>query len=305
LLDAALFEQEHDRAFIRAVRQSGLSKYDKNGSLTDLVQSGGTTKFAYNAAGQIARIRWENASSTYFFYDALLQRFGMVAAGTPTYFLWDGMNLLQELNADGTVKEEHAGVRHGIAQLLETYRPASPGSDQKIYPLMDPRGSIVKWMKSDGTTVLASREYDAFGRLIPNAATGTWPGRFGYEGQTWIEIFSSNAAQRLLLSPFRLYDPTDGRFVQNEPLLGRRAFSQFLYARQNPPSLIDPWGLQEAGCECPPTAEDSPAPDSLSEFQVLKDWVGQQADDTILHAPPAWWNNLNSRYGAVGVSGAT
>jgi hypothetical protein len=34
----------------------------------------------------------------------------------------------------------------------------------------------------------ASREYDAFGTIIPNSLTGTWPGRWGYQGQAWIEI---------------------------------------------------------------------------------------------------------------------
>src|SRR5579863_8578369 len=80
----------------------------------------------------------------------------------------------------------------------------------------------------------ASREYDAFGNLIPNSSTGTWPGRFGYQGQTWQEIFSTNGSQRLLLSPTRLYDPLTGRFLQNEPLLKRRPFSHYLYAAQNP-----------------------------------------------------------------------
>src|SRR5688572_32109419 len=44
-----------------------------------------------------------------------------------TYFIWDGLNLLQELNADGTIKEEHTHVPvgiPGIGQLVESYRPA-------------------------------------------------------------------------------------------------------------------------------------------------------------------------------------
>ena len=160
--------------------------YDKNGSLTNLVEPTGATYFAYNAAGLVARMRWKDATATYFFYDGALRRYAMVANGTPTYFLWSGLNLLQELNADGTVLEEHTNAQTpiaGIAQLVETYRPAQAAALQKITPVMDMRGTITKWVESDGSTILASREYDAFGTIIPNSAVGTWPGRFGYQGQ--------------------------------------------------------------------------------------------------------------------------
>ncbi len=219
--------------------------YDKNGSLTNMVEPAGRTYFAYNSAGLVARVRWKDASATYFFYDGNLQRYGMVEFGTAAYFLWDGPNLLQELKADGTVKEEHTNARMpiaGIGQLLETNRPGQ--SPQKVYPIMDPRGTITKQLQSDGTTVQAAKEYDAFGNLIPNSATGTWIGRVGYQGQAWIEIGPADASKRLLLSPTRIYDPATGRFIQIEMLPARRPQSHFLYADQNPMNLLDPLGLQ-------------------------------------------------------------
>jgi RHS repeat-associated protein len=217
--------------------------YDKNGSLANVVpSSGAATYYAYNPAGLVARILWQDASSTYFFYDGQLQRYAMVANGVLNYFLWDGLDMLQELNSDGTVKDEHTHALTpiaGIGQLLETYRPAQSASLQKIYPVMDPRGSITKWLESDGTTVLASREYDAFGTIIPNSATGTWPNRFGYQGQAWIEIVSANGSQRLLASPARIYDPTDGRFLQNDTIILPGRMEQYLYCGQNPIIRVD------------------------------------------------------------------
>lgn len=100
----------------------------------------------------------------------------------------------------------------------------------------------------------AAREYESFGNVIPNSATGTWPGRFGYQGQSWQEIVSNNGSQRLLLSPTRLYDPVTGRFIQNEPLFRRRPSSHYLYGNQNPVGMVDPLGLE--GCTILPTLPD-------------------------------------------------
>jgi len=222
--------------------------YDRNGSLTNWWDSGGATYFAYNAAGLAARIRWRDASATYFFYDGSLKRYAMVSAGqtAATYFLWDGPHLLQEQNADGTIKEEHTNTltgTPGIGQLLESNRPGQ--AQPKLYPVMDSRGSILKWMQSDGTTVFASREYDTFGTLVPNAASGSWPGRFGYQGQTWMELLSANGAQRLLLSPTRLYDPSSGRFLQADPVLQNRSAQAYAYGKSDPFDAVDPTGMDD------------------------------------------------------------
>jgi RHS repeat-associated protein len=219
--------------------------YDRNGSLTNLVEPVGASYFAYNVAGLIAKIKWRDTSATYFFYDGYLNRYAMTASGVTTYFMWDGPDLLHEINVDGTIKEEHTNARvaiAGVGQLLETNRPGQPQA--KIYPVMDPRGSITKWIQTDGSTVYAAMEYDAFGQIIPGSNVGTWPGRFTYQGQSWIEIVSGDGSQRLLLSATRIYDPVTGRFLQNEPLLDTRTLFHYLYVDQNPVSLVDPLGLQ-------------------------------------------------------------
>jgi RHS repeat-associated protein len=224
--------------------------YDRNGSLTNLVEPSGATYFAYNVAGLVGKIKWRDASATYFFYDGAFQRYAINEFGASTYFIWDGLNLLQERNADGTVKEEYTNAVTnipGIGQLLETNRPGQ--AQQKLYPIMDPRGTITKWIQSDGTTVFAAREYDAFGTIVPNSAIATWPGRFGYQGQSWMELLSSDGSQRILLTPTRLYDPALGRFLQNEPLLELRQLSHYTYVAQNPLMLVDPLGLQQESCD--------------------------------------------------------
>jgi YD repeat-containing protein len=55
------------------------------------VQGASTTKFAYNPAGLVAKILWNDASSTYFYYDGKLQRYALRQGTTLNYFLWDNM----------------------------------------------------------------------------------------------------------------------------------------------------------------------------------------------------------------------
>lgn len=109
---------------------------------------------------------------------------------------------------------------------------------------MDPRGSITKWIQSDGSTLFAAREYDAFGRIIPGSTSGSWPGRTGYQGQTCQELLSGDGSQRVILTPTRILDPLTGRFLQNEGLLERRPSSHYLYVEQNPINGVDPTGFQ-------------------------------------------------------------
>src|SRR5690606_29676362 len=148
-----------------------------------------TTYFDYNAAGLIARITWPDATQHTFYYDGNLQRYAMDENGAVSYFLWDGLNILQERDASGAVKVENANCVTpipGIAQLVESYRPPEAAGDQKIYPVMDVRGSITIWVEGDGTAVSASREYDAFG--VVGRSSGGRPSPLGYRGQAWMEL---------------------------------------------------------------------------------------------------------------------
>jgi hypothetical protein len=66
-------------------------------------------------------------------------------------------------------------------------------------------------------TLPAAREYNAFGELIPGSSSGSWPGRFGYQGQGWLEAKSGDGDQRFLLSRSRAYDFAPERRPQRYP----------------------------------------------------------------------------------------
>ncbi len=216
--------------------------YDLNGSLIRQHEPDGTTYFRYNPAGLAERVVWKDDSITRFYYDANLQRYAMDEHGTLTYFLWDGLDILQERAANGTVTAEHTNAETpipGIGQLVETHHPAAAVGERKLYPIMDPRGTIEQWLQDDGETALANRTYDAFGEII--SETGTWPSRFGYQGQAWMEIASADGEQRLGLSPTRIYDFENGLFSQRD----RVQFDSVLYnyVHYKLTVTVDPYGL--------------------------------------------------------------
>jgi RHS repeat-associated protein len=105
-------------------------------------------------------------------------------------------------------------------------------------------------VKADGTTILASREYDAFGRII--ASSGTWPGRFGYQGQAWVEMKSADGSQRFALCPVRTYDAADGRFLEKDSRLTDRVRQPYLYVPRNPISKVDVRGRGDDFLDKPP-----------------------------------------------------
>src|SRR5262245_1651468 len=89
-----------------------------------------------------------------------------------------------------------------------------------------------------------------------------------------------------MLSPTRIYDPASGRFVQNEPLFSRKPFAHYLYAAQNPISLVDPFGLANCPVLCDPTPpkelQDEPS------GPVIKAWEPNTLESLEIAIRRAW-----------------
>ncbi|MHC4252825.1 MAG: RHS repeat domain-containing protein, partial [Planctomycetota bacterium] len=101
--------------------------YDENGStLREHDQTADTTTYyAYNDNGLTSRVSQPDAGPTYFHYDARMQRFAVEfsgggwgeggwgtsgwggGTGGPAYFVWDGMDQLEERAADLSLTALH------------------------------------------------------------------------------------------------------------------------------------------------------------------------------------------------------
>jgi len=143
----------------------------------------------------------------------------MVADGTPTYYVWDGLRLLETRGQSGGFE---ARFTHGLAPIEGIGSCIWADAKRLLY---DHRGSAWKLTDLSGT-VVATRDYSAFGEIV--SETGTWPDKvpFGYQSN-WMTLIDMPDGSPLYLSPTRIYHAGTGRFLQRD-LLGT-AFGPNLY----------------------------------------------------------------------------
>ncbi|MEJ5251609.1 MAG: RHS repeat-associated core domain-containing protein [Chthonomonadetes bacterium] len=118
-------------------------------------------------------------------------------AGGRRYFLYDGEELVCELDASGNVV---AGIVHGANGLL-VYGSAG-------YQF-DPQGNSTHLLNDNGYAV-SHLAYDAWGEL----KWGSNPTPYGYKGQ-W--GYYRDMETGLLLLTHRYLDPASGRFLTRDP----------------------------------------------------------------------------------------
>lgn len=162
--------------------------------------------------------------------------------GRSVYYQYDASgNKLQTVNANGTTfyagafEYNSSGILQRIA--LEEGQLIKNGDNYDInYYLKDHLGNVRMVLKEEGT-VLQETEYYPFGLAI---------GRSGTDTQNK-HLFNGNEKQpetNWLDYGARMYDPTIGRWVVQDPLAGvSRRYSPFTYANDNPLVTIDPDGM--------------------------------------------------------------
>ena len=221
-------------------------EYDATGSCEKIVDANGATYFEYTAANRVSRLVVPGGSDYLFGYDGSQKRHAIVEDGTATYFLWDGLDLVETRNADYSLKARFtnvappaSGMIDGIGTCVEVHRASD---SKRFYLLMDHRGTA-HTVLDESKSVIATRLYNAFGETV--SETGTWPDEvpFGYQSN-WLALDGMTLPDgtRLYLSPTRVYDPGIGRFLQRD-LIHISGDNRFEYGRSNPANSVDPWGL--------------------------------------------------------------
>ncbi|MFL5666281.1 MAG: RHS repeat-associated core domain-containing protein, partial [Ktedonobacteraceae bacterium] len=202
--------------------------YDGNGNLTGYT---GGPSFTYNTKNQTTKI----GSDAYTYSGA--DQTDRVKVNTDT-FVYTGLGLSAQTTASGTTHF----VRCSCGLLNDERTP----DGKKYYYLFDGLGSIVGMTDSTGSDV-NRYVYDPYGTIISqqeqSGLNNPWKFAAGYlDSSTSLYKFGT-----------RYYDPTLGRWTQQDPVGGSlgdlNSANRYTYAGDDPVNAVDPSGKAvNGGC---------------------------------------------------------
>jgi len=206
--------------------------YDANGNLL----SQGVYSYVWDERNRLTQISQNGSPIASFQYDAFGRRIGKTLNGTSTGLLYDGQQVVQELNA-GTPT---ANLLTGLG--LDEYFQRIKGGGTSTY-LQDALGNVIGLTGVSGA-IQTSYIYDPYGNVTASGAANDNP--YQYTGR-------ENDGTGLYYYRARYYAPTIGRFVSEDPLgWASGQTNAYAYVGGNPVQFTDPLGLCETNVAPPP-----------------------------------------------------
>jgi RHS repeat-associated protein len=206
-------------------------------------------------------------------YDALGRRIQRTtSAGADERFVYDGQDVLLDLNSSGAVTTSYLNGPGMDNHLRQTNTTTGVS-----YFLTDHLGTTTSLTDGSGT-VVETLNYDSFGNNAGSART-----RYTYTGR------ERDSDTGLLYYRARFYDPQLGRFISEDPIGLNGGINVYAYVGNNPAKLNDPTGL----CAEQPDMDDctrlmtNPGPwhDFVNEV-VLADIKNISMSDYVLDVGP-------------------
>jgi RHS repeat-associated protein len=188
--------------------------YDDNGNLT----SDGVNAFVWDA-----RDRMASTTGATFQYDVFGRRIGKTVGGVATQFLYDGLNVTQELG------DNPATLLTGLG-LDEVFTRTDANGAR--FPLPDGLNSTLALTDANGA-VQTSYTYGPFGATTVTGTSNANP--FQYTNR-------ENDGTGLYYYRARYYSPTFQRFASEDPIGFGGGINQYAYVGNSPLNWVDPSG---------------------------------------------------------------
>jgi RHS repeat-associated protein len=204
--------------------------YDNNGNTLTKADGTGTTTSTWDFENRLKQVTLPGAGGTVTFkYDPFGRRIQKSSAGGTTNYIYDGANIIEELDNTGSLLARYTyplALDEPLAQVR---------SGSTVFYQADGLGSITS-LTTPSSTITATYSYDTSGNLT--ASTGSITNPFRYAGREF-DMESSIYYNRA-----RYYDETLGRFVSEDPVRFSGGLNFYTYVRNDPVSFVDPMGLQ-------------------------------------------------------------
>ena len=199
--------------------------YDAAGNRT----GDGLYTYTYSDRGRLAQIGGSTQLNIY--YNALGQRVLKVGTTGATRYVYD---------EDGhTIGEYAQSTVAGTETVYLGNLPIAVITPQRyFYVLADQLHTPLVLVQADGTTVWDWRNRDPFGNNEPVASSVLPRYDHRFPGQI------ADTETGLFYNYFRNYDPQTGRYVESDPIGLGDGINTYNYAKGNPISGADQYGLQ-------------------------------------------------------------
>ncbi|MFZ6735849.1 RHS repeat-associated core domain-containing protein, partial [Undibacterium sp. Ji42W] len=206
---------------------SQILNYDANGNLT----SDGLKTYIWNARNQLIQIKDSTGTEVASFsYDALGRRQTKTINGVSTGFMYDGVNIVQELNGASPINNY---ISAGVDQVFVQQSGAGASATNLTY-LTDALGSTIRLTNAAGDKVV-DYSYDPYGNTKADTVINN---SFQYTGR-------ENDGTGLYYYRARYYSPATHRFISEDPIGLNGGINTYGYVRGNPVTHIDPLGLAD------------------------------------------------------------
>lgn len=217
-------------------------QYDSIGNLVRRYNGVSEFRYGWNSLGQLIAVKTATDSVAYG-YNGFGMRVRRTAGGVTTRYLYDGDDLVAEVDASGNRIRAYAyypGVDN--PHSMRTWENGANGAVY-YYALELPSNTVRGLFDATGT-VAARYDYTPYGEPV-NVTAGTTntvnnPLRFHareLDGTTGLYYVRA-----------RWYDPFLGRFMSEDPIGLAGGINNYAYALNDPVNLRDPSGLSP----CPP-----------------------------------------------------
>jgi RHS repeat-associated protein len=167
-----------------------------------------------------------------FKYDPFGRRIYKSSYTATSVYAYDGDNLVEETNSAGTVVARYEQTQNidGPLAMLRSFATS--------YFHADGLGSITSLSNSAGS-IANTYTYDSLSKLT--ASTGSLVNPFQYTAR------ESDSETGLYYYRARYYDPSDGRFLSEDPIGFAGGANFYAYVTDSPINLTDPSGF-DPGC---------------------------------------------------------
>ena len=226
--------------------------YDEDGSLT----GDGEKTYTWNAENRLVAVApvtpADGNKKTEFVYDYMGRRVkktvSVYGSGTwteegTTLFVYDGWNLIQELDGTGTVLKSYVNGLDlsqslqgagGIGGILAT---VDHSTSAVYFHLYDGNGNTGQLINSTDGSIVAHYEYDPFGKII--ALDGGYADDNAFRFSTKYHDTETN----LIYYGYRHYSPELGRWINRDPVGTAGGPNLYEFVANIPNYFVDRLGL--------------------------------------------------------------